>query len=418
MLKLLIPLTFMILTSTATAYDYNPDDKLNQLAMTMAILKQNYISDMDNDVIAEKAIRGLLNQLDPHSDYLDMNQLDALEDTTSGKVTGIGVEVTMENGLLKIIAPLDNSPAEIAGLKPGDYITHVDDTLVLEIGIAESVSRIKGKVGTKVKITVARPGIQKPLHFNIKRKSVSAPSVRAEMITDTIGYIKIGYFGLPTKHETETAVNQLMRENQNIKGLVIDLRNNPGGVLDSAVEITDLFLDHNTIGYDKVITLAKERNMNITQSYQSKNADITGNLPLAVVINSGSASASEIMAAALKDHKRAVIVGETSFGKGSIQSVMPLSDDTAIKITTGLYYTPAGSVVQKKGVTPNVYVESLQPSDKTLLDFRETDYLNSIQSPRSKSSDSTSNAEMNIIHKFGFEIYQAMQTLLQGQRCQ
>ena len=173
---------------------------------------------------------------------------------------------------------------------------------------------------------------------------------------------------------------------------------------------------NNKIGYDKVITVAKERNMNITQSFQSKNGDITDNLPLAVVINSGSASASEIMAAALKDHKRAIIVGETSFGKGSIQSVMPLSDETAIKITTGLYYTPAGSVVQKKGVSPNVYAESLQPSDKNLLDFRESDYLNSIKSSKSKSSNSTSNVEMKIVHKFGFEIYQAMQTLLNNQR--
>ncbi len=189
-LKFLIPLAALILTSPITAYDYNPDNKLNQLAMTMAILKHNYISDMDNNVIAEKAIRGLLNQLDPHSDYLDMKQLDALEDTTNGKVSGIGVEVTLENGLLKIIAPLDNSPADIAGLKNGDYITHVDDSLVLEIGIAEAVNRIKGKAGTKVKITVARPGVKKPLYFNIKRKEVSAPSVKAEMITDTIGYIK------------------------------------------------------------------------------------------------------------------------------------------------------------------------------------------------------------------------------------
>ena len=416
MLNFLIPLIALILTNPITAYDYNPDDKLNQLAMTMAILKQSYISDMDNDVIAEKAIRGLLNELDPHSGYLDMNELDALEDTTNGKVTGIGVEVTMENGLLKIIAPLENSPADLAGLKNGDYITHVDGSLVLEIGIAEAVTRIKGKSGTKVKITVARPGVKKPLHFHIKRKAVSAPSVKAEMITDTIGYVKIGYFGLPTKDETEKAVKRLMRENSNITGMVIDLRNNPGGVLSSAVEITDLFLDNRKIGYDKVITVAKERNMSVTQSYESKSLDITDDLPLAVVINSGSASASEIMAAALKDHKRAIIVGETSFGKGSIQSVMPLSNETAIKITTGLYYSPAGNVVQKKGVSPNVYAESLQPSDKNLLDFRESEYLNSITSSSSKLEDSTSNVQMKIVHKFGFEVYQAMQTLLQNQR--
>ena len=401
---------------SALAYDYNPDNKINQLAMTMALLKHNYIADMEEDAIAEKAIKGLLNQLDPHSDYLNVQEFSSLEDTTNGKVTGIGVEVTVEHGLLKIIAPLDGSPAAKAGIQNGDFITHVNGSLVIDIGISEAVSRIKGKPGTTVNITVARPGSDKPLNLKINRKEISAPSVTADMLSESIGYVKISYFGLPTRNETKEAVRKLMRKNPNITGLVIDLRNNPGGVLSSAVEITDLFLDKDKIGYEKIITVAKERNMKITESYESKTNDITNNLPLAVVINSGSASASEIMAAALKDHKRALIVGETSFGKGSIQTVMPLSDKTAIKITTGLYYSPAGNVVQKRGVSPNIYAEALEPVDKNLLDFRESEYLNSIMPENSKSQVKPSKKEMSVIKKYGFEVYQAAQSLLQNQR--
>lgn len=400
------------MVSTVFSIEYNPDDKINQLAMTMAILKHSYITDLHQDVIAEKAIKGLLNELDPHSDYLDINKLSDLEDTTAGKVVGIGVEVTSEHGLLKIIAPLSGSPAEVAGIQNGDYITHVNDQLVIDIGIAEAISRIKGQPGTTVKITVARTGNKTPLVFNIVRKEITAPSVKSSMLTDSIGYVKISYFGIPTKEETENSIKSLMRKNPNISGIVIDLRNNPGGILDAAVEITDLFLDKDTIGYDRLITIAKERDLKVTQAYRAQTKDITNNLPLAIVINSGSASASEIMASALKDHKRAVIVGETSFGKGSIQSVLPLSDHSAIKITTGLYYSPSGHIVQKNGVLPDVYSEPLIPAGKDPLDFRESEYLNSITSSRSKQGDhNTSHLQMSIVRQYGFEVYQAIQTL-------
>ena len=201
-------------------------------------------------------------------------------------------------------------------------------------------------------------------------------------------------------------------------GMVIDLRNNPGGLLDAAVEVTDLFLDHKQIGYDKTITTAKERNLKVMQDYKSQTGDMTDNMPLAVVINSGSASGSEIMAAALKDHKRATIVGETSFGKGSIQTVMPLSDETAIKITTGLYYSPAGRVVQSNGVSPDVEAPDLVASDASLLDIREHDYLNAITTDHKRKQDNRSDVshEAEIISNFGFEVYQAYQTLLNKQR--
>lgn len=397
------------------AVEYDPSNKINQLALTMALLKHNYISNMDDNVIAEKAIRGLLNQLDPHSDYLDINELASLEDTTSGKVTGIGVEVTIEHGHIKVIAPVDNSPAKRAGIKNGDFITHVNDTLVVDVGFLEAISKIKGPSGTPVKITILRPGEKQPLHFTIVREEIKAASVTAEMIDAQTGYLRIGYFGDRTPKETRSALNKLIKKNRKMSGLVIDLRNNPGGVLQSAVEVTDLFLDKESIGHNKIITTAKERGDKITQSYTSQTGDMTDNLPIAITINSGSASGAEIMAGALKDHNRATLIGEPSFGKGSIQTVMPLSESTAIKITTGLYYTPAGHVVQKKGIEPDISSPNLAPAQSSALDIRESDYFTSTASPKTQSATKR-DADKKIIQKYGIEVYQAMQSLSKQQR--
>ena len=396
---------------------YDPSNKINQLALTMAIVKHNYINDLNDNAIAEKAIRGLLSELDPHSAYLDVNEFDMLKDSTAGQVTGIGVEVTVDRGMIRVIAPLDHSPAKRAGVKNGDYITHIDNILVLDIGFNEAISRIKGDIGTQVQLTIMRPGEETPRQITVTRELIKAPSIETDMLSHNIGYIRISYFGTSSSTEARDKIRALMRAHPNISGLVIDLRNNPGGVLDAAVDVTDLFLDHQTIGYDQTITTAKERSMKVMQSYRAKTRDITNNLPLAVVINSGSASGSEIMAAALKDHKRAKIVGETSFGKGSIQTVMPLSDESAIKITTGLYYSPAGHVVQTQGVKPDIEAMELISPNNAMLDIREGDYINALSTiPSKKSGDKTSTEDADIIRQFGFEIYQAYQALLNEQR--
>ena len=397
---------------------YDSSNKINQLALTMAIVKHTYINSLSDNTIAEKAIRGLLSELDPHSSYLDINEFSMLKDSTAGQVIGIGVEVTIDRGMIKVIAPLDHSPAKKAGIKNGDYITHINGDLVLDIGFNEAISRIKGESGTQVNLTIVRPGDTKPRQVVVVRELIKAPSIETDMIGDHIGYFKISYFGTSSADEARTKLRRLVKSHPKMTGMVIDLRNNPGGLLDAAVEVTDLFLDHKQIGYDKTITTAKERNLKVMQDYKSQTGDMTDNMPLAVVINSGSASGAEIMAAALKDHKRATIVGETSFGKGSIQTVMPLSDETAIKITTGLYYTPAGRVVQSNGVSPDVEAPDLVASDASLLDIREHDYLNAITSDHKRKQDKRSNAshEAEIISNFGFEVYQAYQTLLNKQR--
>ena len=395
---------------------YDPSKKINQLALTMALVKQNYINPIDDDSIAEKAIKGLLSELDPHSAYLDVNDYSMLQDSTAGQVTGIGVEVTIDNGLIKVIAPLDNSPAKRAGIRNGDFITHINGTLVVDIGFTEAISRIKGKSGTQVELTIVTPGNSAPRTVTVTRELIKAPSTESAMLTPSIGYLKISYFGTPTASEAKSAVRQLLKKNPKISGLVIDLRNNPGGILESAVEITDLFLDKNKIGYGRTITTAKERNNKVMQNFRSETTDITNSLPLAVVINSGSASGSEIMAAALKDHKRAVIVGEPSFGKGSIQTLMPLSDDTAIKITTGFYYSPAGHVVQKNGVQPDVTAPEMVLAKSSPLEIREDDYLNAIPDYKKPSNQTSSSLESDIVKKYGFEVYQAINTLQSQQR--
>ena len=417
-MRILAYFTVALLTLSVHAMDgYDPSNKINQLALTMAIVKHNYINDLNDNAIAEKAIRGLLSELDPHSAYLDVNEFDMLKDSTAGQVTGIGVEVTVDRGMIRVIAPLDHSPAKRAGVKNGDYITHIDDVLVLDIGFNEAISRIKGDTGTQVILTIMRPGEDQPRQITVTRELIKAPSIETDMLSQNIGYMRISYFGTSSSAEASKKLKALQRKHPNLSGLVLDLRNNPGGVLDSAVEVTDLFLDNKSIGYNRTITTAKERSMKVMQSYKAKTPDITNNLPLAVVINSGSASGAEIMAAALKDHKRATIVGETSFGKGSIQTVMPLSDESAVKITTGLYYSPAGHVVQTQGVKPDIEALELVTPNTALLDIRESDYMNALPThTKNQTAEKTSTMDADIIRQFGFEVYQAYQTLLDQQR--
>ncbi len=399
------------------AVSYDPSNKINQLALTMALLKQNYIDSMSDNDIAEKAIRGLLNQLDPHSDYLDINDFSTLNDATNAQVTGIGVEVTIQDGILKVVAPLDNSPAALAGIKNGDLITHVNGAVVFDIGFNEAIAQIKGKEGSKVKITIVRPGQNKPITFDITRKQIKAPTVRSEMLSDDIVYLRISYFGMPTALEVKKQLASIMKKNKNISGLIIDLRNNPGGVLESAIEVSDLFLDKKTMKYQGVIASAKERNLNVTQEFKAKSEDMTDGLPIAIIINSGSASGAEIMAGAFKDHGRATIIGERSFGKGSIQTVLPLSDTSAIKITTGLYYTPSGKVVQQSGIDPDIVSPKLVAAEANLTTkIRESDYLKSIGSNQDNIQKPASIKDSQLIEKFGIEIYQAIQTLTNTQK--
>ena len=418
---ILLCLSLSLYTNTL-AISYDPSNKINQLALTMALLKQNYITAYSDNEIAEKAIRGLLNELDPHSDYLDINDFSSLNDSTQAQVSGIGIELTVDRGIMKVITPLDNSPAKSAGIQSGDIITHVNKRLILDIGYKEAITQIKGQAGTTVDLTIIREGQKKPIQLKVVREIIKAPTVKTAMLNPHIGYLRISYFSMTTTKDTRLAINKLRKQNPSMQGLIIDLRNNPGGVLESAVDVSDLFLNSKKLQYQGVITTAKERNHKITQVFKSKNIDITNNLPIAVVINAGSASGAEIMAGALKDHHRAIIVGERSFGKGSIQTVMPLSNTTAIKITTGLYYTPAGKVVQNNGITPDITSPRMTLAEPDLFSsMREGDYLKSLGATHKQQKNTVSQTQKAILETYGFEVYQAMQTLKmtrKGGQCQ
>lgn len=394
------------------------NDKLAELATVMNYVKSSYIESLDDSTIADKAIKGLLSQLDPHSDYLDNRSYRALKEDTDGSFVGIGMEVTVEKGFLKVISPIDGSPAQKAGLEPGDYITHIDNVVVTDLSYADAVERIKGKKGTKVTLTLARKNHPDPIVVSIIRDTIDLRAVKSKMLTSDIGYLKIATFTAPLEKDIIQAVEALKKEAKpSLRGFVVDLRNNPGGLLSSGVEATNLFLDADTLPGDKLIVRAKERNQRQDLRYQAKGPDILSHIPLVVLINHGSASSSEIFALALQDYQRAIVMGEQSFGKGSIQSVIPVGDNNAIKITTGLYYSPKGRVIQGHGVKPDVEVPALSLQQHTdAFAVSESSYANALQPPQQSAQNPAKRdsryddflENLQVLHDGDFQVYQAV----------
>lgn len=323
---------------------------LNLFGEVMERAKTSYVEEVDDKKLIESAINGMLVSLDPHSSYLDAQSYKYMNEQTKGKFGGLGIEVTMENGVVKIVSPIDDTPAAKAGLKPGDYITNIDGEQVIGMSLNDAVDKMRGKVGSKVKLTIRRVG-EKPFEVTLKREEVKIQSVKNDIKSGDVAYIRITSFSGDTDKMVEKAIKQAKKELKgNIKGVVLDVRNNPGGLLDQAVNISDLFLDKGEI------VSTRSRNEEDTVRYTAKEGDITDGLPIVVMINDGSASASEILAGALQDHKRAIILGEKSFGKGSVQTVVPLGKYGAMRLTTARYYTPSGRSIQATGIIPDVEV--------------------------------------------------------------
>lgn len=323
---------------------------LNLFGEVMERAKTSYVEEVDDKKLIESAINGMLVSLDPHSSYLDAQSYKYMNEQTKGKFGGLGIEVTMENGVVKVVSPIDDTPAAKAGLKPGDYITNIDGEQVIGMSLNDAVDKMRGKVGSKVKLTIRRVG-EKPFEVTLKREEVKIQSVKNDIKSGDVAYIRITSFSGDTDKMVEKAIKQAKKELKgNIKGVVLDVRNNPGGLLDQAVNISDLFLDKGEI------VSTRSRNEEDTVRYTAKEGDITDGLPIVVMINDGSASASEILAGALQDHKRAIILGEKSFGKGSVQTVVPLGKYGAMRLTTARYYTPSGRSIQATGIIPDVEV--------------------------------------------------------------
>lgn len=313
-------------------------------------IRSAYIHEIDDKTLLEHAIRGMLDQLDPHSTYLDASSFDDLQVHTTGEFGGLGIEVGMEDGFITVVSPIDDTPAERAGIEAGDIILKIDDTVLKGLSLSDAVEKMRGPKGSKIVLTILREGLDQPIDVTLTRDIIKVKSVRVELLEERYAYIRIAQFQINTGKDMVALLKKLQQKHD-LKGIVLDLRNNPGGVLQSSVEVTDAFLDGGMVVY----TEGRMPHSNI--EYKADAGDITDGLAMVVLINEGSASASEIVAGALQDHSRAVVVGARSFGKGSVQTVIPITDDKAVKMTTALYFTPNGRSIQAQGIVPDIVVE-------------------------------------------------------------
>ena len=353
--------------------DINEYDYLKFLGESIEKIKTDYVEHVDNKEIVESAINGILSSLDPHSSFLNAKSLEDMKVQTKGEFGGLGIEVTMENGFVKVISPIDNTPAYKAGIKAGDYITHLDKKSVIGLSLNEAVSKMRGAVGSKLEVTIGRKDME-PFDVTIKRDVIKITSIRSRLEKD-VGYLRITTFSEQTRKSAVEAIKKL-KKNKNLKGYVLDLRNNPGGLLEQAVAISNLFLEKGEI------VSTRGRDSENPEIYKAKPGDIINGLPLVVLINSGSASASEIVAGALQDHKRAIILGTKSFGKGSVQTIIPVHPFGALRMTTAKYFTPSGKSIQKKGIAPDIVVEQakVEKIDKR-NGSREADLKGALDNP-------------------------------------
>ncbi|MDY6828806.1 MAG: S41 family peptidase [Pseudomonadota bacterium] len=345
-----------------------PLDELRLFVEVFDRIRTAYVEPVDDAQLLQEAIRGMLSGLDPHSTFLDAEQFEALETGTSGEFGGIGIEIGLEDGFIKIISPMDDTPAMRAGVQPGDLILKIDQQPTKGMGLAEAVDLLRGEVGSRVTLTLLREGTDQPLDVVLERAAIKVPSIKAEVLEPGFGYLRIAQFQTRTAKDLATELHKL-GEAAELRGLVLDLRNNPGGLLRSAVEVTDLFLDQGLIVYtDGRLPESKLR-------YQASPETAVPDLPLVVLINGGSASAAEIVAGALQDHRRALLVGTRSFGKGSVQTVLPLTEDRAVKLTTALYFTPSGRSIQAQGIDPDIQVRraEIKPLQDEPGSYRESD---------------------------------------------
>ena len=327
-----------------------PLDELRTFAEVLDRIKAAYVEPVDDKTLLENAIKGMLSNLDPHSAYLEPKAFSELQESTSGEFGGLGIEVGVEDGFIKVVSPIDDTPASRAGIEAGDLIVKIDGKPTKGLSMIEAVGMMRGKPGSEIRLSLVREG-GKPFEVKLTRAIIKVTSVKSQLLEDDYGYLRVTQFQVNTGSEVGKALARLRKENgKKLSGLVLDLRNNPGGVLQAAVEVSDHFLR------DGLIVYTKGRIANSELRFNADPADASEGVPLVVLINGGSASASEIVAGALQDQKRAVVMGTDSFGKGSVQTVLPLNNDRALKLTTALYYTPNGRSIQAQGIEPDIEV--------------------------------------------------------------
>lgn len=327
-------------------------EMLNLFGDVFERVRDNYVEEVPDKKLVESALNGMLTALDPHSGYLDESSFDDMKVQTKGEFGGLGIEVTMENGMVKVVSPIDETPAARAGLKPGDFIIKIDGVDVMGFSLSEAVDKMRGKVGSSIMLTIVRSDKPEPFDVKLIRDVIKVKAVRSRMIGDDVGYIRITSFSQQVEKNLEKAIKELQSKSDNkLAGYILDLRNNPGGLLDQAVAVSDVFLEQGEI------VSTRGRRPEETKRVGASEGDLTNGAPLVVLINEGSASASEIVAGALQDHHRAIVMGTKSFGKGSVQTIMALPGNGAMRLTTARYYTPSGRSIQAEGIVPDIEVK-------------------------------------------------------------
>ena len=379
-----------------------PLEELQQLAAVFGMVKSDYVETVDEKKLISDAISGMVAGLDPHSQYFDKKSFKEFREGTSGRFVGVGIEIAQEDGLIKVVSPIEGSPAFCAGIKPNDMITRIDDTAVRGLSLNDAVKKMRGDANTKVLLTIFRKDENRSFPVTITREEIRTQSVRGKIVEPGYAWIRLSQFQERTVDDFVKKVDEIYKQDPNLKGLVLDLRNDPGGLLDAAVAISTAFLPANSVvvSTDGQLAESKAVYKAAPEFYQRRPSDSDAlrslpaalkTVPLVVLVNEGSASASEIVAGALQDHKRATIIGSQTFGKGSVQTVRPLGPDTGLKITTARYYTPNGTSIQAKGIVPNVLVdETAEGSPYAALRMREADlekHLASGQGPEQKDPE-------------------------------
>lgn len=356
-------------------------------------VREQYVDPVPDQDLIESAVNGMLSHLDPHSSYLNEKSFEEMQVSTKGEFGGLGIEVTMENGYVKVVSPIDDTPASRAGIQPGDFVTHIDNEPVLGMALNDAVEKMRGKVGSEVTLTVRREGTAEPIELKLVRAVIKIQSVR-HRVEGNVGYIRITTFNQNSESGVIKAVEEIKKElGPKLVGYVLDMRNNPGGLLDQAIAVSDLFLEKGEI------VSTRGRHESDTKRDNATPGDIAGGLPMVVLINSGSASGSEIVAGALQDHKRAILLGVRSFGKGSVQTVIPLPGYGAMRLTTARYYTPSGRSIQAKGIEPDIEVEPAKIESFKSRTIHESDLRGALVNESDKENGKESNDNKKDVEK-------------------
>ncbi len=355
--------SFFLINISFSANDENIYDKIDLFSEVLDKINNEYVEEINQNKVMDAAINGVLQSLDSYSGYMSPEIFKEMQTETSGKFGGLGIEIGMEAGVVKVISPMDNSPAERVGVKAGDYIVKINDSQVQGKTLSQAVELMRGPVGSKIEITVRRIGIKKAIIFNITREIIEVKSVKSKIIDENVGYIRLTSFNENSSNQVKEKIKEFKKD-KNIEKYILDLRNNPGGLLTQAIKISDFFLDNGEI------VSTKSRKIRENKKWFAKKGDLVNGETLVVLINYGSASASEIVAGALQDHKRAILIGESSYGKGSVQSIIPLENNGAIRLTISKYYLPSGKSISDIGITPDI--EIAESSDEFRINT-ETD---------------------------------------------